>query len=98
MKRVVFASLFLPLFQACFVDNHVAEDPGSQSAESRVAAAAPDWCETTCNRLVECPQAPCECVDDVCECTSTTDAAECTADCREYFEDTFLGHGETCAS
>jgi hypothetical protein len=96
MKRFLFASLLLPLVlvQACSVDHDVAEDQGS--AEGRVAEVAADWCEATCNRLIECPQA-CDCVDDVCDCPSVGTASECSAACRDFVE-TFLGHGETCAS
>jgi hypothetical protein len=86
MKYFLFA-LLLPCVAACQVDNDIADDGESGSAEARVAAKSGDFCESTCTRL------------GLCEIEGLVgDAIECISECEELFEEEFLHRGEACAA
>lgn len=99
MNRI-FLALILPAFTACFVNDSIAEGPGSTSAEARVSDALPGFCESECARIIACqPDEDCVCDEgsDYCECTSVPDQGECAVDCEEYLTEEFTGHGDACA-
>ncbi len=79
--------LLLPCVAACQVDNDIADDGESGSAEARVAAKSGDFCESTCTRL------------GLCEIEGLVgDEDECISECGELFEEEFLHRGEACAA
>jgi hypothetical protein len=85
MKKYLLLGLLLPTVAACQVDNDIADDGESGSAEARVAAKAADFCQSTCDRLSRC------------EIEKLVDEDNCVGECQELFEEEFLHRGEACA-
>lgn len=81
MKRIVkeLAPLLL-LLSACAVDTPVVE-----GSEERLGEDLGAWCDSLCERFVECePEATLE------------EREECGEYCVSYFKDTYVGRGDVC--
>ena len=86
MTKYLLLGLLLPCLAACQVDNDIADDGESGSAEARVAAKSADFCTAQCERLSQCD------IDGL-----VGDPEQCIVGCQELFEEEFLHLGEACA-
>jgi hypothetical protein len=68
------------------VDNDIADDGESGSAEARVAAKAGDFCAAQCDRLGRC------------DIEGLVPDEDCVSSCQHVFEEEFFDRGEACAA